>query len=458
MSCKSNTKKLRLEVIEKQEIVSEINKDLDKSVTMDTLIRQGVKYTEHRSVDRENPAVTLNFPYDKMPVKNFDLANYYSQIQYIKIKYPYPEGCFLNEAVLNNTGEKLNSQVYLTSNNIIAGDYYMGFHCYDLSGNFMYTIAAMDKLPDYNRKKNKLVMDNNQLAKKVVNFSVYGNTCMITTEGNNKYLQYFYDLSANKTILRRPDYPVVSRANTISPAMLISPQSYVLYTYDTFIKPGSELMESFDVKGDSLCIFKNYNSFLQRQRKRLSFSETPSLYYYNGLLTLRQEYNDTVYRVKSPFELVPAYIIDFEKQKLSIDSAFYGDKTGKLMQKKLIETGKFLLVVNCENEDNYNNRQNGKVQFLYSVYDKGNNIHYKINNEIFPEDYWISNSVKDGIPVYMNTVKSDGKKMYAGYTKARLESLINNKNFSSFSKEQQDKIKLLYNELTNDEMIVMILE
>lgn len=58
----------------------------------------------------------------------------------------------------------------------------------------------------------------------------------------------------------------------------------------------------------------------------------------------------------------------------------------------------------------------------------------------------------------LNLVKADEKAMYAGYTKSWLESLMKHKDFSSFPKNQQDKVKSSYNDLETDELLVMILE
>jgi hypothetical protein len=217
-------------------------------------------------------------------------------------------------------------------------------------------------------------------------------------------------------------------------------------------------MHSFDIKGDTLCRFVDANPRPERRNQRYFSPDAFRTYIYNDELTFREHYSDTIFRMTSPSELKPAYVMNFGKYKLHIDSAFYGDKKGRHLPNKFLEAQDFVFIANTEDMDIPYTRNNGLVKYFYYFCDKIKKKLYKIPVQIFPEEYWINNPVNEGIPMCLNLVKADEKAMYAGYTKSWLESLMKHKDFSSFPKNQQDKVKSSYNDLETDELLVMILE
>jgi hypothetical protein len=238
-----------------------------------------------------------------------------------------------------------------------------------------------------------------------------------------------------------------------------SAENYIVYQYFPFsTNKDQPFMYSFDIKGDTLCCFNDANPRPKRRNQRDFSPDVFRSYIYDGLLTFRQHYSDTIFRMASPSELKPAYIMNFGKYKLHVDSAFYGSKQGKLIPNKFLETKDFVLIANTEDMDIPYTRNNNLVKYFYYFYDKNTKILYRIPVQVFPEEYWLDNSVAGGIPLYYNTVKSDEKAMYASYTKSKLAAMMQHKNFSSFSQAQQDKIKSLHDELGTDELLVMILE
>jgi hypothetical protein len=162
--------------------------------------------------------------------------------------------------------------------------------------------------------------------------------------------------------------------------------------------------------------------------------------------------------MKSASELQPAYILNFGKQKLDIQTALYGDKAGKLIPNTWMEAKDFILFTYTENYDCPNCREKGTVKFFYSYYDKKSKQLYQLPVEGYPKDYWTNNSLENSIPLGGETWQINGASLSISYSKAQLENLMKHKNFSAIPVAQQEKTKALYNDLSEDELLVMILE
>lgn len=457
--CSSGPKKQRLVVKEKQIIQSVINRNLDKSMIMDTVEpAPGIKFKDSRKTDPNEPPVILRFA-DNLETKDINLSDYFAKARYVKLKYPYPEeGNFLDNATVNisegerNYSYKSSSEVFLSPNNIVAGDNQSGYHCYDLSGKFLYTVASLEKLLSYDKTNNTVSFPISKFTKSINRFFVIGDNCLIYTLKDNQGMMYFHNLSSNKTYLRRP-------ANIPGTLQMASSESYIVYQYFPFsVFKKQPFMYSFDFKGDTLCCFNDANPRPTRRNQRYFSPDAFKTYVYNGLLTLRQHYSDTIFRMTSPSELKPAYIMNFGKYKLHIDSAFYGDKQGRLLPNKFLEAKDFVLIANTEDMDIPYTRNRNLVKYLYYFYDKAKKTLYKIPVQVFPEEYWLGNPVNEGIPLDINSIKSDEKTMYASYTKSKLAALMKHKDFTSLPQIQQDKVKSLHDNLETDELLVMILE
>jgi len=451
--CGSGPKKQRLVVKEKLIIQSVINRDLDKSVIMETVEpSQGIKFKESKKAD---PPIILRFA-DDLETKDLDLSDYFSKVKYVKLKYPYPEEAnFLDDAKIDisengrNFSYKATSEIFLTKNNIVAGDNHVGYHNYDISGKFQYTVASLEKSLTYNKTNNTVYFPISKFTKSINQFFVLGDNCLIYTVKDGQGMMYFHNINSDKTYLRRP-------FNLQGTLRMISPENYIVYQYNPFnVNP---FMYSFAIKGDTLCRFVDANSRPERRNQRYFSPDAFRTYIYNDELTFREHYSDTIFRMTSPSELKPVYVMNFGKHKLHIDSAFYGNKKDRHLPNKFIEAKDFVFIANTEDMDIPYTRNNGLVKYFYYFYDKNKKALYKIPVQIFPEEYWISNSVNDGIPLCLNLIKADEKAMYTAYTKSRLESLMKHKDFSSFSQVQQDKVKSLYDSLGADELLVMILE
>lgn len=94
--------------------------------------------------------VKLNLGSKKLEEKEINLDDFYKKVSYVELKHPLADKGF---SFLGDTNIKIytrhengesslsmrgfNSSVYLTEDNIIAGDNYLGYHVYDREGVFL---------------------------------------------------------------------------------------------------------------------------------------------------------------------------------------------------------------------------------------------------------------------------------------------------------------------------------
>ena len=448
----------------KEEVEAEIPSiklNYETVLVMDTVIPKnpGIKDKEVRKINPSNPPVKLNLV-AKPEEKELKLSDFYSKVKYIKLKHPLTDQgkAFLGNVNLSikyeqgsSSGRGYNSSVFLTSKNIIAGDNYFGYHCYDQDGNFIYTIAVMSELPVYRKITNEVTVSVKPELRMINAFSIQDDNCLIYTSQNNKSQLNFHNITEKKTYLSRPYYSGGS-------PYLVNKETYISYLYNVRAASRMPFMLSFDIKGDTLSSFMNYNSLVEPKNAQATNPDAGNIYYFNNTLTLRQAYNDTIYRFTSPNELTAAYILNSSSQKLDLNTALYGDKTDKIIPNRWLETDKFAFIVHTQNNDTPNNRGNNTVKFFYSFYDKKESKFFRIPTDVYPDDFLITNDIKDGIPLSISQAKENGGRLYSGYSKAQLEDLTKHKNFSSLPSGQQAKVKSLLSELADGEMLLMILE
>ena len=150
-------------------------------LTLDTIIpNPGIKYPEKRGVDPQNPPIVINLE-NKAENGELDVSQFYTQVEYVKIEHPLAEKgiAFLGNSTYQvmydrgaSSGRGANSRVYLTEDKLIAGDNFFGYYCFDMQGNYMYTLAAKKELPEFDVKSNSATMYITPESEIISNFSI----------------------------------------------------------------------------------------------------------------------------------------------------------------------------------------------------------------------------------------------------------------------------------------------
>ena len=461
ISCNSSSKKQqRLSSIEEQPEVSE-NFFLESETVLETIEpATGIQFKEKRGINSLNPPVMLDFTQQGLPVKDPDLADYYSSVKYIKLKFPFPEkGSFLGETDLEirydrgmTSESDFYSRIYFSGDKIIAGDHYQGFYCFDSDGNYLYPIITPNRWPDYNPKTNTLSCQMDWKEKNIAGFSVAGDCYMLYFVEDGKGTMHFGNTASGKIYLQRPYYAGYR-------FYLLSPQTYLEYTYNPSNENAETMMYSFDIKGDTLCCFENYNPKYNKEKAPNSYSQNNSIIYgYDKQLSIRQIYNDTVFRLKSPSELQPAYVMNFGNQKQDIQSGHGGDNSHKLILQQWLEASGFVLITYSQDRDTPNNRKAGKVKFFYHFYDKKDKKLYALHSDFSPEKYLIRNSLENGIPIRGFFAKANEQFLIETFTKRQLNTLMKHESFLSLSESEQQNMKSRMDDLEDTDLLIMTVQ
>ena len=416
------------ELFAQKETTDTLKQSINDSDTATYVVPPGIKFKESRAIDPANPPVVLDIANRKLNIRKFNLGDYYSKVRYIKLKHPMPasEGNFLLDASYYATmkngamsGSGLCSTFNFKKDSIIAGDRFFGFYSYDNEGNFLHTLKTYDFPKAYDAVQNKISYDYDDYMRAMEEGSTNG-------RNNNRF--WVDDKTRG---------------------------SYVYNRRDTF---SNDFLFTFDLKGDTLCRFRNYNPKPNKKGLPISWNDTPNMYFYDGKVNIRQSMNDTVYRMTAPKRLVPAYVLNFGRYKLDISLA--EDFSNKFFPDKWIETDKYVLFTYNKDRDFPNNRAKGNVKFFYSYYDKKSRqlYHFSEGTTIPEEELFIENPLPGSLPFMLSYVDITDNQLRAFYSKKRLEELIKNKEFASLPSEQQNKLKTIQNELGESEVLIMILE
>lgn len=427
-------------------------------LTLDTIIpNPGIKYPEKRGVDPQNPPIVINIE-NKAENGELDLSQFYTQVEYVKIEHPLAEKgiAFLGNSTYQvmyergaSSGRGANSRVYLTEDKLIAGDNFFGYHCFDMQGNYMYTLAAKKELPEFDVKSNSATMYMTSESEIISGISVSDDNCLITKVANRKGNFVFHNLGKQKNYLNRPA--------SYGTSILLSPDSYVSHVYNPAYTGKEPMLYVFDIKGDTLSAFMNYNPLADIGKGNFTNPESSDFYRYNQVLSMRQAYNDTIFRVSAD-KLTPAFVLNSGNKKPDMQTALKGDKKGKIFIYQLMETNDFLFIVHTEDYDCPNNRKSDAVKFFYSYYDKKSGKRYSIPSSEYPEVFTLQNSIEGTIRLMLSNASVYKDKLYSSYTKTQLKQIMDSEAFASFPPSQQEKLKALHDEMTEYELLIMILK
>lgn len=451
----------------KQTLEAEVKKEKPETIEIpgeliaDTVMPlPGIKYTEIRKIDPAHPPVELKLD-EPLEKKAFDLADYYSSVQYRMLDFTHKEEFpgFLGDASFQIIYERgmaagggINTNIILGSNSIIAGNQHLGYYHYDENGKFLKDIAKPVNFPAFDEANNRISMERKENTDYFTGKAQsFGDMFTFSEMKNKKTCINYYSISKQGIYYQR--------YTQFGSSIPINEKEMMAFSYNPTATKQEPIMYSFSIKGDTLCCFTNHNPLPEKEIKRAFASpESVELYYWGGQLNFRQPYNDTIYSFKSSCEINPRYILSYPGYKPDIETVLTGNKAGKYFIYKIKETNNFLFIIYTSDYDCPNNRKNGSVKFYYALYDKSDKQLYQIASNVFPEDFTVKNSIQDGIPVNLALVKTYENKLYLGYTKSQLKRIIDSKDFQAYPAEKQEKIKSLYDDLPDSGLLVAIFE
>jgi hypothetical protein len=220
------------------------------------------------------------------------------------------------------------------------------------------------------------------------------------------------------------------------------------------------LLVTFDKHGDTLCKFTDYDRIVNFTPTLTRNAIELASYSFNGLLTIKQEYNDTVFRLMPPDRLLPVYVIQFSGSEFSYMEGLNPDfnLSGKYMLKSLHETNDFLFIRYTQNYDCLDTRNKNAVKFYNALFNKKENkLYHQPGFTLLPEG--MTNDLDGGISFWPDFITPQGEmmKLLSGQV---LKDYVDSDKFkkTAISEENRKKQIAMAEGLKPTDMVVIIVK
>lgn len=479
-SCRNN----RLKTDEKELAKELLNNEREKGKserlakeTQNSETRKGLsgafRKKEIRSVDPGRPPIRLDIPGTQGNTRNLKLSDVASSIRYIKLQTP-PDTLLLYDHFFYRPD--LESNIRSDGEQIIFQGLF-GITGFNMNGEYQETIWKNETGIHFYGKG---VMFGGQdflgvMPHIPVSLS-NGNLYFTFHDGpsrNGQVMKYKPGTNKALSIKSRDEVPgqgsipgdTIFNKNQFSEDRFrsiygIGPDTWVGLNNEWNSGRSGALLVTFNDKGDTLCQFSDYDRIVN-----FSFTNTRRpvelvSYSYNGQLTLKPEYNDTVFRLIQPYRLLPAYTIDFGKNKFSnmegLNANF--DLSDKYVLKSLHETRGFLFIRYTQNSDSPNNRKKNSVKFYNTLFDKKEGkIFHHTGVTLVPEG--LKNDLDGGMPFWPDFISPQGEMMKLVSGRA-IKDYVNSEEFKTadISQENRRKQISMLSSLRATDMVIVIVK
>ena len=436
-------------------------------ITIDS-ITPGVKYTSAKVVDPSRPITVLDYTKESYPSIDLDISKYAESVEYVRLRHPEADSskCFFYNNTLHVTYERgsstswLSASISFTDNGYIVRDILVGLFYYDLNGAFLDCIYKND-VPykyekDYDGDTVVEVKNSDRIGYIGGGNSTGKEVLFVTIDTVGAYRSYWYDLDLRKITMERV---YGENERIFSPRVINDTLFYSTYTPVLMDDPVS--LVTFGRKGEMLSVFRDYTHEKYQPTGNRNSPEAPFAYIFDGKLNTRAPYNDTLYVLESPERLTAKYVINLGERRVDPKTGIKGDKSNKLLPKNWMEAKKFITFTYTLNIDVPINRDNNRVKYFFTLFDKssGEIYHIPTGNAKYPDEFILSNKLSGGMPFYYSDLYYDNSKgvFYVIYDKNSIRALLNDKNISAIPANQRANLEKEYNSLVDGELLLMMM-
>ena len=424
----------------------------------------GAKYAEIRSVDPDLPPITLKVSVSDEAKQPLKLSRLGSSVEYVILKLPDENDFFLSQTRIrringrSSSSNRQSTQVNMLGDHFITSDVF-GIRLFEPSGNFVQNLLMSEF--EGQRNVNQTEIEHNERYKNAIMRDFSDTRCFLTyiDYENRQIWAGEFDLS------KMPLYKPQSEITPLPPGLEMVPVRGVPTGMNiadnsrfSFWGGGNLLGVSFNNMGDTLCKFTN-NVRLEEGQTRGGFgSDWPFSYRSEGEMYFRQAYCDTIFRVQSANRIVPAFLFDFGEQRATLFEGTTGKTKGKLLPWKWFVFKNSMILIFTEGRDCPNCRTAGEVAFHCLLFDKHTGHSTAIDmKSLYPENILIENDIDGDLPIPLNSLRVEGDKIIAAFTKNQIEEILKN-NVKNIPAETAEKLKRSANALKTNEMLVMIIK
>ena len=424
-----------------------------------------LRISESRLADENSPPIILDILASRNNPQKIRLSELFSKIEYVPL-----------QSLPDSTFYEIGGS-FLVSEKFIYGYSIKGIAQYSLNGQFLKYICKNET--GYG-KYNGNVMLTKEQADRFIGSSTpklfLGKLYYLYEDRPAKLALYMeYEESGDMHILN-PAGQIENRGEILG---LGKPVMKIPGNEDSFRTPeinplgnnlvgftnnrkiysaGKDFFAVASTSGDTVCSFKDFDPIKTYTKSVGRGAEDGYSYVLNGILHIRQIYNDTIYQVLPPNHLVPKYVLNFGEFgiKSSLEGVDPGyDLSGKLIPGDFLETGKYLFLTYTRDYSCPNTAKSGSLKYSRLIYDKQKKkiIPVYVDEAAFmpkgrmiwpgPPDINIENDLDDSPFLWPHETTSFGSP-YSWINGKQLHEKFNTKSFGNLSLNENDFVIAIY--------------
>ena len=472
---KTNEKELAEEIIlqESKKTQAEIASEEKKIPAAEIKTFGGLRSRENSSIDPQSPPFHIDIAGTEKNTRKIKLSDIASSVRYVKLQTP-PDTSLLYDPFFYR--DDLISTIRSDGEEIIFQGLF-GLIRFNMQGEYLQTlwknstgIEIRDKTVMWRHEDFYGVMPNTPVS--IIDGNVYY-SFIDGPSGTDQVMKYTTRDTKSLSIQSQSEVP---GPGTIHGDTLLNTRGDPMKRFDWVFGTGEgtwaginnewnagssgSLLVTYNENGDTLCQFSDFERIVNFSHTNYRVPAKLINYYYNGLLTIKQEYNDTVFRLIAPDRLLPAFIFTWGRYKVKyidgLDPGF--NLSNKFLLNSLIETKNYLFIRYTQNSDSPANRKNNSVKFYNAFFDKKEGkLYHNPGSTFLPEG--IINDIDGGLPFWPDIITPHGELMKLVSGKV-LKDYVNSTEFkeADISDENRQKQISMVSGLRNTDMVIMIVK
>jgi len=472
---KTNEKELGKEILTQEQAKKEAERTAFEKESSETRSKPtgNFRKKEIRSVDPQRPPVKIDIMGTLNNTRKLRLSDIASSIRYVKLQTP-PDTTLIFDNFFYR--DELMSTIRSDGDQIIFQGLF-GLTRFNMQGEYQETIwenksgiKFYDKSVFFGGKDFFGVLPNIPVS--ISN----GNLYYFFQDGpkeNSQIMKYKTGMNSNLSVKSQTEMPGQS---TILGDTLLNTHKIFLesFNYIFGLGPGiwaginqkwnagrsGSLLVTYNDKGDTLCKFTDYDRISNFTHSTYRTPGELPNYYFEGLLTIKQEYNDTVFRLIPSERLLPVYIIDFGDFKVNYMDGLNPnfDLSDRYLLKSLYETNNYLFI---RYKQFYNDPVSGKKnasKYYNALFNKKEGeLYHQPGSTLIPEG--LENDIDGGMPFWPEFITPQGEMMRLVSGRV-LKDFTNSDEFrkASISEEKKQKQISMASGLRPTDMVVVIVK
>lgn len=488
---KTDEKALSKQILteEEQMVKDEANRADREKQLADSLAKlpKDFRFKEQRKTDQQKPPVVINIAESLNNISNLKLSDVASDIKYIRIE-PVPDP---------SLPRNLKYKYYLMDNYLVAVNIY-GTHLFNKEGKFIRTVVKNQLAGvDFDQKNNRLSF--------LSDYTLVGGGTAIWARDDNLFYLYSNNIAGQRYIMEYDCSTVqpvsdnafdpenrdkitglgqvmidMNHGKTTPPAprnhhgmWSRSPEGMYgmlgIFSPDrnTYINTlhGKNMLGILGKQGDTLATFAKLEQLKNYTKPMTRGIDDGTQYESSGNLFFRSDFNDTIFQVIPPNQILPVYVLNLGKYKVSKQEGVDPDASleGKIIPQDWAETKNYIFMTfTRDSYDCPNNRKNKSVKIYHALFSKANHQLQIIKSD--PTDYLapiLENNIDGGQSVWplSYSIGSKGEIMLS-LKGNELKSEVQSDRFkkSTAPADKKEKLKQLATSVTDQDDILMIVK